>query len=55
VAVPEELESLDQREKRLSLFDDIGGELGRVAAAGVPHRVDRPGRYFATIEPPRYR
>jgi hypothetical protein len=26
------------------LLDDIGGQLGRVAAADVAHRVDRPGR-----------
>jgi hypothetical protein len=36
--------SLDQREDRLPLFDDIGGQLGRVAAADVAHRMDRSGR-----------
>jgi len=28
----------------LPFFDDVRGEFGRVAAADVPHRVDRSGR-----------
>jgi hypothetical protein len=36
--------SLGQRDERLSLFDDIRGELSRVAAANVLHRVDRSSR-----------
>jgi hypothetical protein len=36
--------SLDYHEERLPLFDDVRRELGRVAAADVPHRVDRFGR-----------
>jgi hypothetical protein len=35
---------LDQGEDRLALLDDIGGQLGRVAAADVAHRVDHSGR-----------
>ena len=34
----------DQHEERLPFFDDIRGELRRVAAADVPGRVDRSGR-----------
>jgi hypothetical protein len=36
--------SLDYHEERLPLFDDVRRELGRIAAADVPHRVDRFGR-----------
>ena len=36
--------SLDEHEERLALLDDVGGELGGVTAADVPHRVDRFGR-----------
>jgi hypothetical protein len=36
--------SLDQHDERLPLFDDIRGELRRIAAAYVLHRVDRFGR-----------
>ena len=39
-----ELDSLDYHEERLPLFDNIRRELGRVAAADVPDRVDRLGR-----------
>ena len=36
--------SLDQHDERLAFFDDIRGELRRVAGAYVLHRVDRFGR-----------
>ena len=36
--------SLDQHDERLPFFDDIRGELRRVAGAYVLHRVDRFGR-----------
>jgi hypothetical protein len=36
--------SLDQHDERLPFFDDIRGELRRVAAAYVLHRVDSFGR-----------
>ena len=29
--------SLDEHEQRLAFLDDVGGELGRVAAADVAH------------------
>jgi hypothetical protein len=35
--------SLGQREERLTFLHDIGGEFRRVAAAGIPDRVSRPG------------
>ena len=36
--------SFDQGEDGLALLDDVGGELGGVAAADVADRVDRSGR-----------
>jgi hypothetical protein len=36
--------SFDEHEQWLALLDDVGGKLGRVAAADVAHRVDRLGR-----------
>src|SRR5262245_62149961 len=36
--------SLGQRDERLSLLDDVGGEFCGVPTAGVLHRVDHPGR-----------
>ena len=35
--------SVDEHEERLAFLDDVGGELGRIAAADVAHRVDRLG------------
>src|SRR5262245_22451501 len=37
--------SLDDDEERLALLDEVGGELGAVAGADVPHRVDGLGRH----------
>jgi hypothetical protein len=48
--------SFHQREERFPFFDDIRGELRRIAAADVARRVDRSGRdeqYVAGLE--RYR
>src|SRR5215831_6274557 len=42
--------SLGQREKGLALFHDVGGNVGRVAAADVPH-CPRP----CPLRPPRGR
>src|SRR5436305_12055224 len=36
--------SLDDRDERFAFFDDVGGELRRVAAAHVRHGVDRSRR-----------
>src|SRR5215211_8168604 len=38
----------DQGEDGLALLDDVGGELGGVAAADVADRVDRSGRVNRT-------
>src|SRR5215211_8263144 len=47
-SLPEGRCSFDQGEDGLALLDDVGGELGGVAAADVADRVDRSGRVNRT-------
>jgi hypothetical protein len=41
-AAQEGWRSLGQREERLAFLHDMGGEFRCAAAAGIPHRMDRP-------------